>query len=112
MTKIDAYAFEQCTALQKIALPEGIPAIEASSFRNCVSLQAVYIPASVKKVNSEAFRGCKSLSYVYFGGSEEMWNNIVISTDATSSGPYSGNKCLTNSIMNRYWNQTAASIGY
>ena len=42
-----------------------------------------------------------------------MWNNIVISTNTTGgNGPYSGNKSLTNSIMNRYWNQTAASIGY
>lgn len=113
MEKIDAYAFRNCTVLQKIALPEGISAIGRETFKNCISLQAIYIPSSIKRVEQEAFANCRELNAIYYQGNEEMWNNIVISTNTTGgNGPYSGNKCLTNSIMNRYWNQTAASIGY
>ena len=86
---------ENCTA-------RGIPEIANQTFENCVSLQEIYIPASVKKVGAYAFNNCKSLNKVYFGGSEEMWGNVVID---------SNDRYLTNTIMNRYWNQTAASIG-
>ena len=108
MSQIKNVAFWNCSALRKIALPEGITVIETQAFEGCVSLTDIYIPASVIKVKSDAFNRCKSLSNVYFGGSEELWKQIVIVE--TSASP--GNHNLTNSIMNRYWNQTAASIGY
>lgn len=108
MSKIEGTVFGRCTALQKVALPEGIPAVEHQMFEGCVSLQDVYIPSSVKKVGSNAFNNCKSLSKVYFGGSKEMWDKVVIEMSDLSTG----NRYLTNSIMNRYWNQTAASIGF
>lgn len=107
MSKIENVVFWNCTSLKKIALPEGISVIDTQLFEGCVSLQDIYIPASVKKINSCAFNKCKSLSNVYFGGSEAMWNEIVIVDDSDH-----GNRYLTNSIMNRYWNQTAVSIGY
>ena len=108
MSQIKNVAFWNCSALRKIALPEGITVIETQALEGCVSLTDIYIPASVIKVKSDAFNRCKSLSNVYFGGSEELWKQIVIAE--TSASP--GNHNLTNSIMNRYWNQTAASIGY
>lgn len=108
MSQIKNVAFWNCSALRKIALPEGLTVIDTQAFEGCVSLTDIYIPASVVKVNSDAFQSCKSLSNVYFGGSEERWNQIVISESTASPG----NRYLTNSIMNRYWNQTAASIGY
>ena len=41
-----------------------------------------------------------------------MWNNVRISDGMPSYDTYNGNKYLINPIMNRYWNQTAVSIGY
>jgi len=107
MSKIDSGTFSQCSSLRKIALPEGLASIEGSTFWKCVSLQEIYIPATVKTVGGSAFYACKSLNKVYFGGSEDLWNQVVIVDDYDH-----GNKYLTTDIMNRYWNQTAASIGY
>lgn len=87
-----------------MALPENISQINSQVFQGCVSLRDIYIPKTVKKIDTHAFDRCTSLSNVYFGGSEAMWNEITISTKDN------GNKCLTNPIMNRYWNQNYTCI--
>lgn len=112
MSEIQSVAFWHCSGLQKIALPENISTISNQTFQFCVSLRDIYIPASVTKIESCAFDKCTSLNNVYFGGSKAKWDSVLISTGMPSYDTYNGNKYLTTDIMNRYWNQTAASIGY
>ena len=112
MSEIQSVAFWHCSGLQKIALPENISTISNQTFQFCVSLRDIYIPASVTTIESCAFDKCTSLNNVYFGGSKAKWDSILISTGMPSYDTYNGNKYLATDIMNRYWNQTAASIGY
>ena len=108
MSTIEYGAFARCTVLKKMALPEGLTQISSSMFAQCKSMTEIYIPGTVVTVGKDAFDRCAQLNKTYFGGTEEMWNNIVI--DASTSYGSTGNKYLTTDIMNRYWNQTAASI--
>jgi len=110
MSLIEYSVFNRCTVLKKIALPEGLTRINGSTFCLCKSLQEIYIPGTVVTIGQDAFDRCENLNKVYFGGSKEMWDNIKI--DKGTAYDSTGNKYLTTDIMNRYWNQTAASIGY
>lgn len=48
-------AFSYCTALTEIALPEGLVSIGNQTFLNCVELRDVHIPSSVTAVGQFAF---------------------------------------------------------
>ena len=52
-------------------IPEGVTEIVESAFEDCTSLTSVVIPEGVKNVNS-AFIGCDNLSYVSFPKSVEF----------------------------------------
>lgn len=72
----------------------------------------IYSKNSDGTITLKGYDKCTSLNNVYFGGSKAKWDSILISTGMPSYDTYNGNKYLTTDIMNRYWNQTAASIGY
>lgn len=61
---IGAYAFYACKALTKIELPEGITTIEIGTFSNCESLKRIEIPSGVFSIEEDAFYSCSELSEV------------------------------------------------
>ena len=67
LTEIEASAFEGCTSLKKITLPNGITSIGSCSFNNCTSLTSVTIPDSVTSIGSSAFSHCTSLTSITIG---------------------------------------------
>ena len=63
--------FRDCTNLQRIELPEGLPELSASTlyqyygfFRNCSNLTYVKLPSTLKIINSFSFYQCSSLSNI------------------------------------------------
>ncbi len=52
---IDSYAFEDCTSLYQIRLPDGLKSIGNGAFYQCSTLLFVNIPSSVVKVGQRAF---------------------------------------------------------
>ena len=60
VTEIDDYAFEGCTGLTDIVIPENITEI-GTAFAFCTNLQHIDIPASVTYIDGGAFEGCTSL---------------------------------------------------
>ena len=67
VTSVGDYAFENCTKLTTVEIPEGVTSIGYAAFENCTSLQSVIIPASVSKISSFAFRDCPNLTDITFG---------------------------------------------
>ena len=57
-------AFSGATALESIALPEGLVVTESSLFDGCTSLISVELPDSMTKIPSNTFSGCTSLQSV------------------------------------------------
>ncbi len=54
-------AFEGCTAVISINLPEGVTSIGDSAFAGCTALDGVRVPDGVTSIGAKAFSGCRRL---------------------------------------------------
>ena len=57
-------AFEYCSSLADIILPEGVTTIARSAFEGCSSLSRIDLPEGVTTIGHSAFYGCEKLSSV------------------------------------------------
>ena len=57
-------AFENCTGLTNIVIPEGVKCIGVYGFSGCSNLTSIQIPNSVTEIGSSAFEGCSSLTNI------------------------------------------------
>ena len=58
VTKINAYAFSNCTELTGVTIPESVKEIRDHSFENCTGLSAIEFPAGLTEIGTAAFEGC------------------------------------------------------
>ena len=65
VTTIDDRAFEWCTGLTGITIPNSVTSIGDYAFEGCESLISITIPDSVTSIGEYAFAGCESLTSVY-----------------------------------------------
>lgn len=68
VTKIAAGAFNNCTSIKGVVIPEGVTSIEYGAFKYCTDMQSVEIPGSVTYIGSDAFEYCNKLAKVNFTG--------------------------------------------
>ena len=61
VTEIGNKAFDNCTGLTEIVLPDSVTSIGASAFYGCSSLVSITIPESVTSIGTSAFASCTSL---------------------------------------------------
>lgn len=54
-------AFEYCSSLADIILPEGVTTIARSAFNQCTKLSEINIPKKITAINNATFSGCVSL---------------------------------------------------
>ena len=69
------HAFESCTNLTSISLPEGLTTIGERSFSGCSNLTSISLPESITSIGSYAFNGCSNLTDIHLG-SIMSWVNI------------------------------------
>ncbi len=67
MTVIGESAFEGCTGLTAITIPEGVTTIEDWAFQGCIGLTAITFPESVTTIGEGAFYDCAGLTNVKIG---------------------------------------------
>lgn len=65
ITKINDYAFKDCTGLTSVVFSPSVLSIGKSAFNNCDGLTEVYIPSSVTSIDNYAFYKCSALTDVY-----------------------------------------------
>ena len=58
--EIDDRAFEECSKLTDLVLPQRLRRIGVNTFKNCESIgEEIIIPESVQEIDAGAFQGCK-----------------------------------------------------
>ena len=81
VTSIGDSAFSSCDSLTSIAIPDGVTSIGYNAFWGCSSLTSITIPDSVTSIDSWAFDGCSSLT------------SITIPDSVTSIGSWAFDGC-------------------
>ena len=77
VTRINAYAFDGCTALESVRFSENLTSIGGTAFRNCTSLKTL----DFKNNNSggldfwHSFNNCTSLKEIYFPLQARTYND-------------------------------------
>ena len=69
VTQIGDWAFEGCTGLTTVTIPNSVTSIGECAFRSCISLTSVTIPNSVTSIGDGAFRDCTGLASITIGES-------------------------------------------
>ena len=64
LTSIEDLAFDQCTALQNINIPQNVTNIGVSAFLQCESLTSITIPSGVTSIKTATFALCTSLKSI------------------------------------------------
>lgn len=59
LTSIGSHAFENCTALEKVELPEGLTQLDG--FTGCTNLKEITLPGTLESISSSAFNDCTAL---------------------------------------------------
>ncbi|MCQ2450256.1 MAG: leucine-rich repeat domain-containing protein, partial [Clostridia bacterium] len=78
VTTIGSSAFEGCTGLTSITIPNSVTTIGSYAFYDSYDLTSITIPDSVTTIGERAFYYCKNLTDVYYVGTQQEWNNISI----------------------------------
>ena len=81
LTKIDAFAFRSCSSLTEITLPEELTSIGSDAFSNCSSLSEIILPEGLTKIDAFAFEKCSNLE------------KVILSERLTSLGNWVFNEC-------------------
>jgi len=64
VTIIGGYAFRNCSGLTSVTIPDSVTSIGWSAFEGCSGLTSVTIPDSVTSIGWSAFEGCSGLKSV------------------------------------------------
>ena len=99
VTTIGNYAFEDCSSLTSVTIPDSVTSIGSDAFWGCSNLTSVNIPDSVTTIGGYAFNNCLSLTSVTipdrvttignsaFDGCESL-TSVTIPDSVTTIGDY------------------------
>ena len=102
-------AFESCSSLTSVTLPEGVASIGDKAFYACTSLSSVAFPSTLHSIGSKAFMECHALA-------EATSNsvNIVIGDNCFANIPYDAVLHVIAGTKTRYiatgWGQYFGTI--
>ena len=91
VTSIGNYAFEYCSGLTSVTIPESVTSIGSNAFYDCHGLTSVTIGGSVTSIGGSAFESCIGLTQVIFSGTIEQWCNISFSNFSSNPLYYASN---------------------
>ena len=65
ISKIPDQAFDYCTNLKWIDIPESITSIGAGAFKDCYNIERLTVPSTVTLINPSAFENCTGVLTLY-----------------------------------------------
>ncbi len=91
MTAIGAGAFQGCTALTSLIVPEGVTSIGDYVFFDCSALASVVLPTTLQTIGESVFGyPYHGVLFVYYAGSQDDWDSVDIGA---------GNEGLTKAVF-------------
>ncbi|MBR5655196.1 MAG: leucine-rich repeat protein [Prevotella sp.] len=103
MTSIGESAFEGCSGLTSITIPNGVTYIRERAFYFCTSLTSLTIPKSVTEIGSAAFEGCNLKTIVVENGNSVYDSredcNAIIKTNENELYYGFVNSTIPNSVV-------------
>lgn len=86
VTSIGEHAFDGCSSITSISIPNSINTIDKSAFSGCTNLPKLVIPNSVKVIGKFAFSNCSGLKSIVIPNSDISIgeNAFAFCTDLTS----------------------------
>jgi len=83
-------AFDECTGMTAVILPDSITSIGEGAFNYCTSLTDISIPETVRTIGDNAFNNCTALKSVYFNATNmtdlEFDNRVFLMAGSKSGG--------------------------
>lgn len=119
ITEIPANAFNGCTTLWKIKIPENVQIIGDSAFNGCKGISYIDLPSVITTIGDKAFYGCTALLNITFPQHLDtigeyafyqcaLLTNITLPNSVTSIGNYAFQSCGEINISIPY---SAKTIG-
>ena len=98
VTTINSKAFENCSNLTSITIPNSVTSIGSEAFKNCSNLKSITIGSSVTNIGKNIFEGCTHLKNIICqsivppevangGFASTYLQNVIIYSSATLSYP-------------------------
>jgi len=107
---IGNYAFNNCSGLTSITIPNSVTSIGDYAFWNCSGLKSATIPNSVTSIGQQAFYYCSGLTSITIGNSVTSiggsafygcsgLTSVIIPNSVTSIGDYAFNNCTSLPVI-------------
>lgn len=101
VTNISWYAFLNCANLNSVNLPKELTVIPPFCFQNCSSLEEIIIPSSVTKIGEYAFDFCRSLTTITIPESVTIIEEAAFrNTDYLTNYIFNGDVPVYYSVVN------------
>ena len=112
INEIGEGAFNNCTGLKSITIPKNVTTIAAGAFNNCTELSSVTIPESVKEIRNGAFQGCTSLKSITIPNNVTTIGNTAFSGCTNLSNAYfNAENCAMTTAFNNMGSIKEVSFG-
>ena len=79
VTEIRDYAFEACSKLKEVSIPDTVTKIGKGAFSDCSQLESAAIPAGVSEIGDGAFFWCRMLTEAYIPSSVSVMGDFIFS---------------------------------
>ena len=97
ITAIGREAFKDCSGLTSIGLPKNLIHIGVQSFAGCTLLQNLDIPTKLLSIGESAFEGCENAGKITIE-SIESWLNISFGNESANPLYQRGYLCLNSNV--------------